>query len=80
MSYGKPNLKTCTGGHPSGKKFSSSPKPKPKPSSKKYSETELFDMNKKEQVELLESLGAEKIPRLESSRVKLILKLQGGDE
>lgn len=54
------------------------PKPKmeelPKP--KKYSEKELFDMNKSKQVDILKSLGASKIPTLEKDRVKMILELQ----
>ena len=50
-------------------------KVKPKPISKKDYEAKLFSMNKKEQVELLNELGAESIPRLEKDRVKLIIKL-----
>lgn len=35
----------------------------------------LKDLNKSEQVAMLEELGAKSIPRLESGRVKLILEL-----
>ena len=45
----------------------------------KYTEEELFKMNRKEQVELIRKLGGSnmRIPRREADRVKLILKLLG---
>ena len=44
---------------------------------KEYTSKELYALNKKEQVELIRSLGYEdKIPRTEKERVALILKLQ----
>lgn len=45
---------------------------KPKILSKK----DLFRLNKKEQVKIIESFTTGKIPQLEKSRVNLILKLQ----
>ncbi len=48
-------------------------KPKENP---KMSEGYLFGLNKAEQVEILKDLGSKEIPRLESGRVALILKLQ----
>ncbi len=42
----------------------------------KYTKKELFKLNKKEQIKILEDLGAKKIPRLEKGRVDLILKIQ----
>ncbi len=42
----------------------------------KFEEGELFAMNKDEQVDLLNKLGVETIPRLEADRVKAILKAQ----
>jgi len=46
---------------------------------RKYTEDELYAMNKQQQVDLIRRLGGRdvKIPRLEKDRVKLILKLQG---
>ena len=41
-----------------------------------YSNEQLYDMNKKEQIALLNSLGVEKIPRYEKGRVEAILELQ----
>ena len=49
---------------------------KSKTKTKKYTEKELYDMNKDEQVEILKKLKADKIPRLEKGRVELILELQ----
>lgn len=46
-----------------------------KPEKKKKTEEEIYAMNKKEQSDLLKKLGAEKIPKYESDRVKLILEL-----
>jgi len=43
---------------------------------KKLSKKEAYDLNFHEQVALLKKLGSKKIPRLESGRVSLILKLQ----
>ena len=43
----------------------------------KYTERELYGFNKDMQIEILKKLGSEKIPRFESGRVKLILRLQG---
>jgi hypothetical protein len=51
-------------------------KPEPEPEKKaEYTEELLFKMNKKQQVEILEKLGAEEVPRYEKARVALILKL-----
>ena len=52
-----------------------------KPSAKKVvkktlSYEKLHSMNKSEQVDLLEKLGAKTIPRYEKDRIDLILKLQ----
>ena len=41
----------------------------------KYTEKELFDLNKSEQVALLEKLGAITIPNLEAGRVQKLLDL-----
>jgi len=46
------------------------------PKSKKYTEKELYDMNKAKQVEILNKLKVEKIPRLEKGRVEAILEAQ----
>lgn len=43
---------------------------------KKLSEEEVYAMNKKEQMDLLKKLGAEKVPRFEKDRVSLILELE----
>jgi len=43
---------------------------------KKYTKSELRAMNKKEQIELLKSLGVTEIPRLEKDRIKKIMELQ----
>lgn len=43
---------------------------------KKLTKREAYDLNRKEQIELLKKLGAKKIPRLEIDRVEMILKLQ----
>ena len=45
--------------------------------SKKYTEKELIDMKKIEQIAVLSTLTSEKAPSTEKERVKLILKLQG---
>jgi len=42
---------------------------------KKLSEKEVWDLNKNEQVKIIESYG-EKVPKYEKDRVELILKLQ----
>ena len=42
---------------------------------KKYTKTELKNLNKKQQIELLNSLGVTKIPRLENTRIKKILEI-----
>jgi len=49
--------------------------------SRKYTEAELFKLNREEQVRLIKKLsgGTAKIPRYEKDRVKLILELQGSD-
>lgn len=44
---------------------------------KRYTEKELFDMKKAEQVDIIKSMTDDKIPSKEEDRVKLILKLQG---
>lgn len=44
---------------------------------RKYTNEELYDMNKDAQVKLIKRYGIDKIPRLEKDRVKLLLKLQG---
>ena len=49
---------------------------KPKTKRKKLTKTAIKNLDKKEQVSLLNELGATNIPILESGRVKLILKLQ----
>jgi hypothetical protein len=41
---------------------------------KKWTEKELFDLNKAEQVKMLKELGQE-IPRYEKDRVKLLMEL-----
>ena len=52
-------------------------KPKKVKKAKKYTKTEIIDMNPKEQTVLLEKLGfTGTIPRRERSRTALILKLQ----
>jgi len=51
-------------------------KKKSLPKVKIYSEKELYALNKKEQVLILEGLEARKIPRYEKNRVTLIMKLQ----
>lgn len=43
---------------------------------KKYTEAELFALNKSEQIKILKELKADRIPRREKDRVKLILELQ----
>ena len=43
---------------------------------KKFTEEELFNLNKSEQVELLKKLGVENIPKKEKERVDLIVELQ----
>ena len=43
---------------------------------KKYTEKELYDLNKDEQVKKIKDLGGTLIPRFEKSRVEMILKLQ----
>lgn len=43
---------------------------------KKYTEEELFDMKKAEQVALLKKFGVSTIPRFEKQRVSLILAKQ----
>ena len=40
----------------------------------------LFDLNKKEQTEILKNEGETKIPKLEKDRVNKIIELQGGDK
>lgn len=42
----------------------------------KYTEKQLFDMKKDEQVKLLKELGISKIPNLEKDRVSKILESQ----
>lgn len=42
----------------------------------KHSRTQLVDMVRAKQVEILNQLGVEEIPRLEGDRVDLIIKLQ----
>ena len=49
-------------------------KEKPKKKSK-YTYTDLKNMKKAEQVEILEDLGVGDIPRTESDRIKLIMEL-----
>ena len=61
--------------YPDGTKSSISYK-SPVNKRKKRTKTEIKNMSKKEQVTLLNDLGANKIPLLEGGRVKLILKLQ----
>lgn len=51
-------------------------KARPTPKPKKKTEEELFELNRAQQTRMLNKLGAEKIPRLEKDRVKLLLKLQ----
>lgn len=51
-------------------------KPVEKPVLKKYTEKELYAMNKAQQTEMLNKLGESKIPLLESDRIKKILGLQ----
>lgn len=41
----------------------------------KYTEEELYKLNKKEQVEILKKLAVDKIPKFEKERVKLLIKL-----
>jgi len=41
-----------------------------------WSEAGLFKLKRKQQINILESLGVEKIPKFEKNRVKLLLKLQ----
>lgn len=41
-----------------------------------HTEDELFELNKKGQVKLLNELGAGDIPKLEADRVKLIMELE----
>jgi len=43
---------------------------------KKYTKTELKNLNKKQQTEILESFGVIKIPKLENTRIKKILEIQ----
>ena len=47
-----------------------------KPSIKKYTNEELYKMNKDAQIKLLNRYGITKIPQYEEGRVKAILKLQ----
>ena len=56
-------------------KLESNEKPIKKKAESKYTEEELYDLNRKEQIELIRSLGHNKIPIKEADRVKLILKL-----
>ncbi len=52
------------------------PKPLTRPVSKpKYTKSQLFAMNRKEQVKILKSLGVTRIPRREIDRVNKILEL-----
>lgn len=53
------------------------PKPELVDVAEKLSEQQLYKLNKSEQVELLNKLGADKIPRWEKGRVELLLQLQG---
>ncbi len=59
--------------------------PEPKEKVKKYTERELYDLDKDEQINLLNSLGITDIPRYENERVKKLLEIQqksnlhGGD-
>jgi len=41
-----------------------------------YTEKELYDLNKDEQIKLLNSLGTTEIPRYEIDRVKKVLNIQ----
>jgi HD superfamily phosphohydrolase len=43
---------------------------------KKLSEQEIWDLNKNEQEEIINSFGEENIPRYEEGRVKKIIELQ----
>jgi len=43
---------------------------------KKYSKEELFKLNKKEQIKIIEGLTTTKVPKYEKDRVALILKFQ----
>jgi len=49
---------------------------------KKWTEKELYDLNKVDQIKLIQRLGGSnsRIPRYEKDRVKMILKLQGKPE
>jgi len=55
----------------------SSPKPKEKPKSKKYTENQLYDLVKAEQLKIIKKLGGTKEPKYEKGRVNYILELQG---
>lgn len=53
------------------------PESKPEESKKKLlTKAEAYALNRADQTELLKSLGAEKIPKLEEDKVALILELQ----
>jgi len=43
---------------------------------KNLTKEELFKLNKKEQIQILEDFGVKKIPKLEKDRVDFILKIQ----
>jgi len=47
-----------------------------KEAKKIYTEKELFDKDKKKQIEILNKFGITKIPRYEKGRVKAILEIQ----
>ncbi|MAG76360.1 MAG: hypothetical protein CL811_06320 [Colwelliaceae bacterium] len=49
---------------------------RPPKKKKVLTKTEIMDLDKEEQVALLNELGVDKIPKLEKNRVSLILRLQ----
>ena len=56
--------------------------PESEPEEKKYTEEELYALNKKEQRVLIKKIGGmnSRVPRLEKDRVEAILRLQGNEE
>lgn len=70
------DIKYSDGSTSGSVKSKSSVKAKSNPKPNKLTKQEVWDLSKQEQKDLLNKLGAKKIPAMERGRVNLILKLQ----